>query len=125
MPCIIVTDDDLHAELAMIDENLMRAELSPADRASGTARRKAIYLELHPETANGATGGGHNQLRQVGEAADRFTAETASATGRSERAIQRDAERGEKISPAVISTRPVIFSFDVEARSGVSLAAGR
>ena len=40
---IVVDDDDLHAELAMIDENLCRAELSPADRAKQTARRKAIY----------------------------------------------------------------------------------
>ena len=51
---IVTDDDDLHAELAMIDENLVRAELSPADRAQQTARRKAIYLELHPETAHGA-----------------------------------------------------------------------
>ena len=38
--CFVVDDDDLHAELAMIDENLCRAELSPADRAKQTARRK-------------------------------------------------------------------------------------
>jgi ParB-like chromosome segregation protein Spo0J len=102
VPCIIVDDDDLRAELVMIDENLMRAELDPAQRAKQTARRKAIYVELHPETRNGATGGGHDQLRQVGEAAPRFTSDTASATGKSERAIQRDAERGEKIKPEVL-----------------------
>lgn len=97
--CIIVEDDDLHAELAMIDENLCRAELSPSDRARQTARRKEIYEELHPETINGASGIGREKVRQVGEAipADRFTAETASATGRSERAVQRDAERGSKV----------------------------
>lgn len=37
----------------MIDENLCRAEMSPAKRASQTARRKAIYIELHPETSHG------------------------------------------------------------------------
>lgn len=102
VPCIIVADDDLHAELAMIDENLMRAELGPAERAQGTARRKAIYLELHPETAHG---GDRTASRQVGDLADadRFTAHTAEATGRSERAVQRDAERGQKISERALS----------------------
>lgn len=104
VPCIVIDDDDLHAELAMIDENLMRAELSPADRAKGTARRKAIYLELHPETAHGSPG----VSRQVGDThdrseAERFTAETSEATGRSERAVQRDAERGEKISERALA----------------------
>jgi hypothetical protein len=33
----------------------------------------------------------------------RFTADTASATGKSERAIQRDAERGEKVCEAALN----------------------
>ena len=102
VPCVVVDDDDLHAELAMIDENLMRAELSPADRARGTARRKAIYLELHPETAHGGDRGASRQVGDLNEA-ERFSAETAEATGRSERAVQRDAERGEKISERALS----------------------
>lgn len=100
--CLVVSDDDLHAELAMIDENLFRADLSPSERARQTARRKEIYEALHPETVNGATGGGHDQLRQVGEAAPRFTFDTANATGKSERVVQRDAERGQKVLGEVI-----------------------
>lgn len=95
VPCIVVQDDDLHAELAMIDENLMRAELSPADRAASTARRKAIYLELHPETAHG----GDRKTDQVANFATRsFVEETADATGKAARTVRLDAERGEKIS---------------------------
>ena len=99
---IIVDDDDLHAELAMIDENLCRSELSPADRAKHTARRKAIYLELHPETGHG--GYHYEPSRQVGDLPDteRFTVNTAKATGQSERAVQRDAQRGKAIVPAVL-----------------------
>ena len=105
--CIIVEDDDLHAELAMIDENLCRAELSPSDRARQTARRKEIYEELHPETAAGAAqAAGMNASlgrgRQLGGDVDRFTTETAAATGRSERAVQRDAERGSKVIDEVL-----------------------
>lgn len=91
VPCVIVDDDDLHAELAMIDENLCRAELSPADRATQTARRKAIYLELHPETGHGkATADKDDKLSS-------FAAATAEAIGKTERTVQRDAERGEKV----------------------------
>ncbi|WP_080580050.1 MT-A70 family methyltransferase [Sinorhizobium fredii] len=95
---IIRQEDDLDAELWEIDENLCRAELTPADRALFVFRRKEIYLLKHPETGHG----GERTSRQVGDLkADepkRFTAATAEATGQSERAIQRDAERGEKIS---------------------------
>lgn len=100
---IVVEDDDLRAELAMIDENLCRAELSPSEKAQQTARRKAIYLELHPETAVGENQ--HTRVRQVGEGSEveRFTANTAKATGQSERAVQRDAERGEKIYDAAFA----------------------
>lgn len=97
-----VVEDDLHAELAMIDENLCRAELSPVDRARQTARRKAIYEALHPETRLGENQ--HTRVRQVGEpsASERFTADTAAKTGQSERSVQRDAERGEKIVPEAL-----------------------
>lgn len=94
--CDVVDDDDLHAELAMIDENLCRAELTPSDRASQTARRKAIYLELHPDTGHGKAS--PNKDANLAP----FHVETAKATGQSERTVQRDTERGEKILPEVM-----------------------
>lgn len=98
---IIATDDDLHAELAMIDENLCRSELSPADRAKQTARRKAIYLELHPETAQGAVGrGGYEE--KGGQVVHSFAEATAVVTGADARTVRRDAERGEKVIDEVI-----------------------
>jgi hypothetical protein len=66
-----------------------------AERAYQTARRKAIYVELHPETKQGNPG----VSRQVGDTreraeSDRFTANTAKATGKSERAEpEHQAER--------------------------------
>ena len=74
---------------------LCRTNLSPAERAKQTARRKAIYEELHPETRVGENQ--HSSLRQVGEPSQRFTAATS---GKSERIVQLDAERGKKISDA-------------------------
>lgn len=76
-----------------------RSELSASQRATSIARRKAIYLELHPETRHG----GDRKSDQVDNLATRsFAAETATATGRDERTIRRDAERGEKVIPEVM-----------------------
>lgn len=84
-----------------IDENLCRAELSPADRARQTARRKAIYEELNgPSKAIGGRASAIAQGKEVTTAnlADAsFVEDTAGKTGLSERTVQRDVERGDKI----------------------------
>jgi len=100
--CDVVEDDDLHAELAMIDENLCRAELSPADRAAQTARRKAIYEALHPETRHGGNLAGDGVAKFATPGTQRFSADTAKATGQSERVVQLHAERGEKVIGEVL-----------------------
>ncbi|XWN29734.1 MAG: ParB N-terminal domain-containing protein [Devosia sp.] len=91
-----ILPDHVDHRLWEIDENLCRSELTPTERADLTARRKAIYEELHPETVNGS-----NQYTRVGQlgqpSADRFTQETAKVTGQSERKVRRDAERGAKV----------------------------
>jgi len=69
-------------------------EPSPADRAAHTARRKAIYIELHPETGHG----GDRRSDQVADFATRsFVSETAETSGKAERTVRLDAERGEKV----------------------------
>lgn len=90
----VIEADDLHAELAMIDENLCRAELSPADRAVWTARRKAIYIEMHPETKHG-----ENQYTRGEEnfSTPSFAKDTAEKTGQTDRIVRMYAERGEKV----------------------------
>lgn len=98
----VVTDDDLHAELAMIDENLCRAELTPSDRARQTARRKEIYEALHPETKHGGNLEGAGVAKSATPETPRFTATTAAVTGQSERTVRLDAERGSKILDEVL-----------------------
>ena len=88
---------DRHQALKQAQHAEQRAPLVQRPSKGLRLGHREIYEALHPETANGATGGGHNQLRQNGEAASRFTADTAERTGRSERTIQRDAARGKAL----------------------------
>jgi N6-adenosine-specific RNA methylase IME4 len=84
------------ALLAQIDENLIRADLSPAERAMHIGRRKELYEKLHPETKPTKAGGpGRAKTRRQNgnDTAERFTKDAAKKTGKPERTIQRDASR--------------------------------
>jgi ParB family transcriptional regulator, chromosome partitioning protein len=76
-----------------VGESSDRFTKDTAERALFTAKRKEAYEALHPETRHGAVGRG-GKSRQLGDSSsDRFAADTAEKTGRSERDIQRDAQR--------------------------------
>ncbi|KRA05391.1 hypothetical protein ASD74_02525 [Rhizobium sp. Root564] len=97
--CFHNDGDELDRQLCEIDENLIRADLTPSDRALFLARRKEIYLVKHPGTAHGGDRRSSGQIDHLNsDAPKRFTAATAEATGQDERTIRRDVERGEKIS---------------------------
>jgi N6-adenosine-specific RNA methylase IME4 len=93
--------DRLHAELIEIDENLCRNNLSEAAESALMARRKAVYEQLHPETTHGGKrpAKAEGASRQIGDLNDRkrFSELTAQATGKSERSVQRTAQRGQAL----------------------------
>lgn len=92
------TSNPLDAELAEIDENLARAELTELELATHLARRKAIYLERFPQTAHG--GDRRSSTRQLDDLKPAsFAQNTAVSTGVSERTVQRKAALGEKLAP--------------------------
>jgi ParB family chromosome partitioning protein len=89
----------LQAELAEIDENLVRAELPQALYGIQLARRKEIYEALHPGAKRGAAGNaaqGKNDLT-ARTAVRSFVADTAEKTGKSQRTIRKDVAVGEKL----------------------------
>lgn len=102
----IVSLSELERQIAECDENLCGSVLSKVERAMFTKRRKDAYEALHPQTKQGAFNQHTVASRQVGDKqeVDRFTADTAAKTGQSERAVQRDAERGMKISDRALET---------------------
>ena len=95
-----VYDDlgDDEAKLLQIDENLCRAELSPAERAAHLVERKRFYETLHPETGHGgdrrsaeARSSSHSENLKA------FVEDTAAKTGKGRSTIAREAKRGADI----------------------------
>lgn len=92
--CDVAEDDEDQAETAMIDENLIREELSPVDRSRYLARRKELYLLTHPD-------GRTRTSQELGSTPERFTAHVARVTGQSESSVQQAVKRGVEVTPEV------------------------
>jgi hypothetical protein len=92
------------ALLAEIDENFIRVELSPAERAAHLVERKALYEKLHPGTKRGA-GGGRAKAGKVPTAkmAVSFVEAEAKRSRRSQRSIRRDVGEAEKIGGEMLA----------------------
>jgi ParB family chromosome partitioning protein len=87
LPCLVLSLDDLHRELAAIDENLLRKELTRLEAYEALARRGEILAALGLRRKTG------RPPEKPGTVSDfRTTAEVAAETGMSERTLQR-AER--------------------------------
>jgi hypothetical protein len=98
--CTLNADDPeirAWATLSEIDENLIRRDLTAAQRAKLIEKRKAAYEAVHPETKHGATGRSRGKSGQVGHSNERFTADTAAKTGTPERTIRRNVTRAKAL----------------------------
>lgn len=94
IPIVVLDLDEQRRIIAECDENLCGSVLTPAERATFTAKRKEAYEALHPEVKNGRN---QHESRdgQVGQPS--FADDQAAKTGQSARAIRRDAERGQQV----------------------------
>lgn len=95
IPVHVVSLDRLNAELAEIDENLMRNELHWFDRDKQLARRKEIHETLHPETKNG---GDRKSERHNVVLIPSFVDDTSVKIGVSTRTIERSIQRANAFS---------------------------
>ena len=116
--------DGVGADAAMlieIDENLIRADLSPAERALHLRERKRLYEAIHPETRKGATGKGR-QKSQIATsnkpAAPAFIDDAARKTGKHRATIAREVARGNiaDIADAIGTTLDAMDELDALAK---------
>ena len=88
IPATIVELYDLDVELAEIDENLIRKNLTALEKAEQLERRKWIYEQKYPETKAGVAGADAKHGRATENVS--FAEDTAKSTGYTERSIQYD-----------------------------------
>lgn len=100
---------DLEAELAEIDENLVRRELNALDRALFLADRRRIYEKLNEVDRKGGDrkadrlkAATNSQSLRIGFS-PRFTVDVADKVGLSERAVQLSLRLAEKLHPQAIA----------------------
>lgn len=96
--------NDLQAELAELDENLLRNDLTVLERSEQLERRKVIYLELYPETRQGLAGGKALAAKKADEEASEiisFAGDIADKTGLSKRTIEQEIQIAKKITTPV------------------------
>lgn len=100
----IVKCTELDAELAEIDENLMRQELTVLERDRQMLRRKEIYEARHPEARSinerGGPGRGHKKTTDNLSAVS-FTDDAAARLGVTPRSVRRSVQVARDITPGV------------------------
>ncbi len=86
----------VQAELAEIDENIVRTRLNRQELCEQLLRRKEIYEMLHPETKVGAAQAagmnraiGNNVSAKLAPTSKSFVEDTSEKTGMSKRAVSR------------------------------------
>jgi len=101
----VVSLSELDAELAQIDENLIRNELTVLERAEQLKRRKEIYEAKYPESRAGVKRAigmnkalGYNVAEIVSAT---FTEDTASKIGVSPRTIRHEVQIAEDLADEV------------------------
>ena len=88
--------DGLDADQAClieIDENLVRADLTDAERALHIGKRKEIYEKVHPKTKHGAVGRGGKSSQNENS----FVTDVAKKTGKGRSTVARDVTRANKV----------------------------
>lgn len=92
--------DRAKEQVAEIDENLIRAELTALEKGEHLAQRKRLYEALYPTTKHG----GDRASGKVGHLKPRFTKDAASKTGAGERTIRHAVSVSNKLDDGVRDT---------------------
>lgn len=106
--CTVCDVSGLQAELAEIDENFVRVNLSPIEFGDLLLRRKEIYEELHPETKAGNAQAigmnkavGNNVAENFSATSKSFVDDTAEKLGVTPRTVRNQLQTAKNLTPEV------------------------
>lgn len=122
--CTVSSLDGLQAELAEIDENFVRRDLTPIAFGELLLRRKEIYEALHPSAKNG----GDRKSEEIRTSKSRsdpvksFAQDTAEKLGISRRTVERQVQIAKKLTP---ETKKLIRDSDTLITRTEALALSR
>ncbi len=104
--CTVSNLDGLQAELAEIDENFVRTELSAVEYSDLLLRRKEIYEALHPETKAGVSQAagmnravGNNVECKMRATSKSFVDDTAEKLGVHPSTVRRQIQTAKNLTP--------------------------
>lgn len=103
IPTRVLRLDQLRAELAELDENVVRAELTILEQAEALKRKKAIFEALHPETrpvrVRGGPGRGNRKTAGSSPAVLPFAEHAAKKLGVSSSKVRRTIQIAQNLDP--------------------------
>lgn len=103
--CNVSSLEGLLAELAEIDENLIRRKLHYTDEGQQLNRRKEIYEALHPETQQGKRNGQTSKTETVSVLeAKSFAEDAAEKLGTTARTVRNKIQVAKNLTPKATQT---------------------
>lgn len=118
--CTVTSLEGLQAELAEIDENMMRHNLDYLEEGEQLARRKEIYETLHPETRQGKRNGQTSKTATSAVLGTKpFATDTAEKIGMAERTIRQKIQVATKLTP---ETKEVAREHKIGFKNAVQLS---
>ncbi len=118
--CTVSNLDGLLAQLAEIDENLIRRGLDHVEEWEQLAHRKEIYEKLHPETRQGQRNGQTSKTETVSVLeAKPFAEDTAEKLGVTARTVRSRIQVAKNLMPAV---KGIVKEHDIGFKNALKLS---
>lgn len=122
--CVVSGLEGLQSELAEIDENFIRTDLTPLEFGELLLRRKELYEALHPEVKNG----GDRKSGVIRTSICRsdpiksFAQDTAEKLGVGRRTVERQVQIAKRLTP---ETKNILWGAEVLVTRKEALALSR
>jgi len=121
--CTVSDAEGIQAELAEIDENIVRARLSRHELGEQLLRRKELYEALHPETRQGMRNGQTSKNENFSLlGAKPFSQDTADKLGVSKRTVEQLVQTARDLTP---EAKKIIRDADNKITKGDALKISR